>query len=118
MENYSYRRYKIGVQLAEDGVVSLLYCMPYYGKRRKDKKAMGHIFDDVTQVLLKGVTCIEETKALAFYLHSHNISNLCISGISMGALNANIVISNLPFPVANVSFLPSESLGGFWNGPM
>ena len=36
----------------------------------------------------------------------------------MGALNANIVISTLKFPVSNVSFLPSESLAGFWTGPM
>jgi len=36
------------VQLAEKGIVSLLYCMPYYGKRRRNRKQVGHIFDDVT----------------------------------------------------------------------
>lgn len=36
----------------------------------------------------------------------------------MGALNTNIVISNLNFPIASVSFLPSGSLAGFWRGPM
>jgi hypothetical protein len=91
--------------------------MPFYAKRRIDPLKDGvHMVEDVTKLYVKGSTCMEETRALVYYLYDRGVRLICVSGTSMGSVCANLVIGLLDIPVANFGFLSSDSLSGFWQG--
>ena len=61
-----------------------------------------------------GSHCLEESRALIYYLYDQGFRLLNVSGISLGGCIANMINANVRVPVASVSFFCSLQIGDFW----
>lgn len=102
------KRRRLAVALAERGIASVSFDIPYYGARRVvgvDRQAIRTVAD----FALMGYGAVHEAVALAAHLRREAVVGF--SGYSMGGNLAALASAMVPFPVAIAPLAASHSPG-------
>jgi hypothetical protein len=94
-EDYEDRMNDVALTLAPKGIATLIMVMPLYGVRRREKDKVGHIMPDINNLIAMGSHCIEESRALTYFLYDNGFRLLSIAGISLGGCVTNMTVANI-----------------------
>lgn len=101
------RRRKLAAGLAEGGVASAYFDIPFYGQRRRPG-SRGTPIQTVSDFMLMGAGAVEEAHAVLATL-AGSFTHLGVGGFSMGGTLAALVSATSPLPLATGLMAASHS---------
>ena len=106
--NFKRREKLFAMPLAKKGIASIILQSPFYGLRKPKEQEHSNI-RTVYELMLLGLSTLDEGYSLVKWLVSEGNTNIGLTGLSRGGLIASIIASTLPLPVAVVPCITGHS---------